>query len=102
MFEGFFKDDSPDDAGDSVTIYFSNGKILYEGNMKSGIKHGMGTTYYKTGILEFKGNWINNMPNGEDCVVYGKDGNIVFEGKLENGISKDDVCGIIKYQYGGL
>merc|ERR1712226_1713003 len=69
MFEGIFVNDGPDDDGDSVTIHFPNGKILYKGRMEAGMRNGHGTTYFKNGVMEYEGQWLKNMPDGQNVII---------------------------------
>jgi len=98
MYEGMFVNDMPDDNGKTVTLYYENENVMYEGKCSLGVKVGFGKIFWDNGQLQYSGNWYNNMPDGEDCKVYGKDGSIIFEGRLVNGIYK--FAGMVKYQYG--
>ena len=48
-----------------VKIYYENGNIWYEGELKGGIPHGKGITYDKIGILIYEGNHMNGKPSGD-------------------------------------
>ena len=99
MYDGYFKRDGPDDNGNTVVIYFPNGRVLYEGRMEAGQRVGNGKTYFKNGALEYQGQWLDNMPDGDECVIFGKNGAALYQGRLVRGIGIDS-SGNVVYEYG--
>ena len=78
------------------TMYYSNGKIKYEGDwindaeegngkyicengeyyiglFKNGLKHGRGTEYFSDGKIMYEGDWINDKKEGNGKEIYDND-----------------------------
>jgi antitoxin component YwqK of YwqJK toxin-antitoxin module len=55
----------------SKKLFFFNGKIRYEGDMKDGAENGFGTSYYyENGGVEYRGNWVNGNRDGQGTLYY--------------------------------
>ena len=66
--------------------------------MESGMRNGHGTTYFKNGAMEYEGQWLKNMPDGQNCIIYGKTGKVIYEGRLVRGVGIEGDQ--IIYEYG--
>ena len=49
MYEGMFVNDMPDDNGKTITLYYENGNIMYEGKCTLGVKAGFGKIFWDNG-----------------------------------------------------
>ena len=45
-------------------IYYDN-VLGYRGQLRNGMRHGNGTSYYVMERIEYKGDWVNNMKHGK-------------------------------------
>jgi len=70
------------------TMYPDSKIVKYEGEMKSGKRHGMGKSFYKSGQLMYEGTFVNDMPddNGGIVKLYYENSNIMYEGKCQLGV----------------
>lgn len=74
------------DKENVVPFEMEGENFTYEGPLIDGVREGVGNLMYsKTKGSRYKGQFKNNFPDGEDCLVYGKNGNIDFRGKIEHG-----------------
>ena len=99
MFEGAWRNDGPDDDGQKVCIYFDNGRPMYKGRMEAGVRNGVGTSFFRNGTIQFEGNWLDNMPDGDSCQIFDQNGSMVHNGRLVRGVGR--FAGEIVYKYMG-
>lgn len=71
-----------------VTSYFSNGNILYDGNMENDQRSGEGKAYNKDGQLIYDGEWYENQYNGNGK-LYDNNGNLIYDGQWKNGMKME-------------
>ena len=62
------------------TIYYKNGKILYEGDFVKGKMEGNGK-FFKLNDTCYDGNWKENLPHGKG-ITYDKNGKIIYDGDV--------------------
>ena len=77
------------------TIYYTNGKIKYEGEIKNGKRHGQGTYYFVSGA-KYIGEFKDNKRHGQGTYYYANGDKYV--GEFENGIHHGQ--GILYYANG--
>jgi antitoxin component YwqK of YwqJK toxin-antitoxin module len=75
--------------GSKCGLYWSNGNLMYMGEMKDGRKEGGGIWYHENGRLRFEGDWKNDGPHG-NVTIYKRDGNIGFIGEMDEGVNEFD------------
>ena len=56
MYEGDYINDKKEGNGKYI---WENGEY-YIGQFKNGLSHGKGTMYYSNGKIKYEGDWINN------------------------------------------
>ena len=59
--------------------------IEYEGSMREGSFEGYGKMYHFNGVLWYEGEFEDNFPSGDDCILYKKKRPISYEGKISDG-----------------
>jgi antitoxin component YwqK of YwqJK toxin-antitoxin module len=73
-------------------IYYDNGNIKLEVNLKNGVRHGLFIDYYEDGSIKSRSTWVNGKVNGKAEHYYesGKLKEVTYwkEGKA-NGISEE-------------
>lgn len=62
--------------------YWKNGKMMYDGGYKDGLKHGNGIEYWKSGNVNYKGNWLENKRHGDGKLFY-ETGELWYNGKWD-------------------
>ena len=76
------QDHSQDASSKIHTIYNSNGKLVYEGEMKNGLYHGQGTLYGVDGC-KWEGQFVDGKLHGQGKSYYAN-GKIEYDGQWEN------------------
>ena len=64
---------------------YPNGKVLYKGQFKHGLKDGLGIFYYESGIEGYNGQFKDNFIDGDGLLFYQTSGNLLFEGTFSKG-----------------
>lgn len=68
------------------SIYNTNGQLYYKGPVFFGKKYGKGVLYHCNGIIQYDGQFINDLPEDESGRLYSEStGFLVYEGKLSGG-----------------
>ncbi len=65
------------------------GQVEYEGPMREGMYEGYGKMWHFNGVLWYEGEFDDNAPCGEDCILFAKKRPISYEGKIKDGKTPD-------------
>ena len=65
--------------------YYPNGKLLYKGQYKHGLKHGQGIFYHENGLKGYEGEFSKNYVHGEGTMYHHHFEIPQFKGKFLNG-----------------
>ena len=111
MYEGYFEENEPQGKGISYYINpphfkqkyrlhygdheghqsitgkgkeFTDGILMFSGEMETGTYYGEGKQYYKNGELKYEGEFKGGKYNG-DGVLYDENGKKIYSGEFENG-----------------
>lgn len=82
VYEGILEDNVMED--NSGTLFYTNGKISYAGEIHENHKFGKGIQYWNNGSIQYSGTFVNDQFEGEGR-AYDRDGNIVYEGQFVDG-----------------
>jgi len=66
-------------------IVNSKNKLLYQGKMKDGLKHGFGKEFFQSGKISYEGSFKNGVYHGDNSSIYFYLGGIYFKGKMIDG-----------------
>ena len=69
-----------------IAIYYSDGKLEYEGDRVDGKYEGIGTYYYNKGGNRYEGEWKNGLKHGKGILYYDHEtNNIKYDGYFSKG-----------------
>ena len=84
-----------------IKEYYENGCLLFEGEIKNGIKNGKGKEYDECGHLIFEGDFNKGIKNGKGK-IYNYSGDLIYDGEFVNGkkikgniYKYDDKCELV-------
>ena len=72
----------PSHSGGLVTD--AQGRILYQGELKNGLYHGVGTQYVSTGAMLYQGSFLQGLYHGRGTLYY-PSGRVRFVGSFQKG-----------------
>ena len=67
-------------------VFFDNGRLCYEGSLKNGFYHGLGTLYYRADnqfsrrVASYVGPFVKNMRWGSSGKEYDQQGRLLYHG----------------------
>lgn len=65
-------------------LQYEGSALVFDGQLKKGLRNGEGTSYYTSGQAEYHGNWKNDLYDGKGT-LYDEDGSVIYSGKWEKG-----------------
>ena len=83
LFRGHFVNDKKEGLG---AVFFDNGRLCYEGSLKNGFYHGLGTLYYRADnqfsrrVASYVGPFVKNMRWGSSGKEYDQQGRLLYHG----------------------
>lgn len=81
-YEGAIADGKPEGKG---TSYYPGGLMEYQGEFSFGKRNGEGSFYTEEGVLQYEGGFYKDMYDGMGRLYDEKNGNLIYEGEFSRG-----------------